>query len=148
MVSAHMAYDDKLAARVRLALSGEPCAEKKMMGGLCFMVRGHMCVGVVQDKRMVRSGPEGHAKALTLKHVMPMDFTGKPLKGFVFALPPGCSTQRAVDAWVKRALTFTATLPAKGKLARKAFPPSEFHRSPFRSDRPAPATAAPRCDRW
>lgn len=133
MVSAHMAYDDKLAARVRLALSGEPCAEKKMMGGLCFMVR---------------TGPEGHAKALTLKHVVPMDFTGKPLKGFVFALPPGCSTQRAVDAWVKRALTFTATLPAKGKLARKAFPPSEFHRSPFRSDRPAPATAAPRCDRW
>ncbi len=64
-----MAYHEKLAARVRLALAGEPCAEKKMMGGLCFMVRGHMCVGVAQDKLMVRTGPEGHAKALSFKRV-------------------------------------------------------------------------------
>ena len=86
-----------------------------MMGGLCFMVRGHMCVGVTRDKLMVRTGPVGHAKALALKHVAPMDFTGKPLKGFVFVLPAGCSTLRTVEAWVKRALGFTATLPAKGR---------------------------------
>ena len=110
-----MAYDEKLATRVRIALAGEPSVEKKMMGGLCFMVRGHMCVGVTQDKLMVRTGPEGHAKALAQKHVVPMNFTGKPLKGFVFVLPAGCSTQRTVDAWAKRALGFTATLPAKGR---------------------------------
>ena len=110
-----MAYDDKLSQRVRIALAGERANEKKMMGGLCFMVRGHMCVGVTQDKLMVRIGPEGHAHALTLKHAVPMDFTGRPLKGFVFVLPPGCATQRAVEAWVKRALAFVATLPARKK---------------------------------
>ena len=110
-----MAYDENLAARVRIALAGERANEKKMMGGLCFMVRGHMCVGVTNEKLMVRTGAEGHSKALAMKHVKPMDFTGKPLKGFVFVLPPGCGTQRSVDAWVKRALTFTATLPAKSR---------------------------------
>ena len=110
-----MAHDDKLAARVRLVLAGQRATEKTMMGGLCFMVRGHMCVGVTQDKLMVRTGAAGHAHALTLKHAVPMDFTGKPLKGFVFVLPAGCATQRAVDAWVKRALTFVATLPPKKK---------------------------------
>lgn len=108
-----MAYDNKLAARVRIALAGQPATEKAMMGGLCFMVGGHMCVGVTNDKLMVRVGADGHARALTLKHAVPMDFTGKPLKGFVFVLPAGCATQRAVDAWVKRALAFVATLPAK-----------------------------------
>ncbi len=78
------------------------------------MVGGHMCVGVTKDKLMVRTSAEGHAHALTLKHTMPMDFTGKPLKGFVFVLPAGCGTQRAVDAWVKRALAFATTLPTRG----------------------------------
>ena len=110
-----MTHDDKLAARVRIALAGERATEKTMMGGLCFMVRGHMCVGVSKDKLMVRTGAAGHAHALTLKHAVPMDFTGRPLKGFVFVLPAGCATQRAVDAWVKRALTFVATLPPKKK---------------------------------
>ena len=110
-----MAYDEKLAIRVRIALAGERANEKKMMGGLCFMVRGHMCVGVDKDKLMVRTGSEAHAKALTLKHAVPMDFTGKPLKGFVYVLPAGCGTQRAVDAWVKRGLAFVATLPPRVK---------------------------------
>ena len=62
---------------------------------------------------MLRVGAEAHAHALTLKHAMPMDFTGKPLKGFVFVQPAGCATQRAVETWVKRALKFVATLPPK-----------------------------------
>lgn len=110
-----MAYDDKLATRVRIALAGERATEKAMMGGLCFMVRGHICTGVTGDKLMVRVGAAGHAHALTLKHAMPMDFTGKPLKGFVFVLPAGCATQRAVDVWVRRVLAFVATLPPKKK---------------------------------
>ena len=110
-----MAHDDKLATRVRIALAGARATEKTMMGGLCFMVRGHMCVGVTLTKLMVRTGAEGHAHALTLKHAVPMDFTGRPLQGFVFVLPAGCATQRTVDAWVKRALTFVATLPPKKK---------------------------------
>ena len=110
-----MAYNENLATRVRIALAGERASEKKMMGGLCFMVRGYMCVGVTNDKLMVRTGSEAHAHALTLKHAVPMDFTGKALKGFVFVLAQGCSTQRNVDAWVKRALAFVTTLPAKTK---------------------------------
>jgi TfoX/Sxy family transcriptional regulator of competence genes len=108
-----VAIDEKLASRVRLALAGECVIEKKMMGGLCFMVRGNMCVGVTKNKLMVRVGADAHQRALTLKHAVPMAFTGKPLRGFVFVLHQGVATQRAVDAWTKRGLDFVAALPKK-----------------------------------
>ena len=108
-----MAYDEKLAARVRLALAAEFTTEKKMMGGLCFMVRGHMCCGVETERLMVRVGPQAHERALKLKHAAPMDFTGRPMRGFVYVLPPGVAKQRGVDAWVRRGLEFVVSLPAK-----------------------------------
>jgi TfoX/Sxy family transcriptional regulator of competence genes len=108
-----MAYDETLAARVRLALAGERTNEKKMMGGLCFMVSGHMCAGVTKNQLMVRVGADAYQRSLKLKHATPMEFTGKPLRGFVFVQPEGVTTQRAVDAWVKRGLNFVATLPEK-----------------------------------
>lgn len=108
-----MAYDERLAARVRLALAAELTVEKKMMGGLCFMVRGHMCCGVEKERLMVRVGPQAHERALKLKHAAPMDFTGRPMRGFVYVLPPGVATQRGVGAWVKRGLEFVSSLPAK-----------------------------------
>ena len=108
-----MAYNEKLAARVRLALAGEPWTEKKMMGGLCFMVRGHMCCGVEKERLMVRVGPQAHKRAFKLKHAAPMDFTGRPMRGFVYVLAPGVATQRDVDAWVRRGLEFVVSLPAK-----------------------------------
>ena len=105
-----MAFDEKLAARVRLALAGEPTTEKKMMGGLCFMVRGHMCVGVDKNRLMVRVGPDAHERSLKRKHAVPMDFTGRPMRGFVFVEPAGCATRRGVDAWVRRGLAFVSKL--------------------------------------
>jgi TfoX/Sxy family transcriptional regulator of competence genes len=108
-----MAFDEALAARVRLALAGELTTEKKMMGGLCFMVVGHMCVGVTKNQLMVRVGADAYQHSLKLKHVAPMDFTGKPLRGFVFVRQEGVRTQRAVDAWIRRGLHFVATLPKK-----------------------------------
>ena len=108
-----MAYDENLAARVRLALAAELTTEKKMMGGLCFMVRGHMCCGVEKERLMVRVGPQAHERALKLKHAAPMDFTGRPMRGFIYVLPQGLATQRGVDAWVRRGLEFVAALPAK-----------------------------------
>lgn len=108
-----MAYDEKLATRVRLALAGEPVTEKKMMGGLCFMVRGHMCVGVDKTRLMVRVGPEAHERALKLKHAAPMDFTGKPMRGFVFVEAKGVANQRDVAAWVKLGIDFIVTLPGR-----------------------------------
>ena len=108
-----MAFDEKLAARVRLALAGERASEKQMIGGLCFMVRGNMCAGVTKNQLMVRVGTDAYQRSLKLKHAAPMDFTGKPLRGFVFVRPEGVTTQRAVDAWIKRGLHFVAALPEK-----------------------------------
>ena len=108
-----MAIDEKLAARVRHALAGKNAIEKKMMGGLCFMVGGHMCVGVDKDRLMVRVGADAHERALKLKHATPMDITGKPLRGFVLVRPEGVAAQRAVDVWVKRGLDFVASLPKR-----------------------------------
>ena len=105
-----MAFDEKQAVRVRLALAGEPTTEKKMMGGLCFMVHGHMCIGVDKSRLMVRVGADAHERSLKLKHALPMDFTGRPMRGFVFVEAAGCTTQRAVDAWVRRGLAFVSKL--------------------------------------
>ena len=77
-----MAYDEKLADRVRgVLVDRRDVHEKKMFGGLAFMVRGHMCVGIVDRELMARIGPDASEKALTRPHVRPMDFTGRPLKG-------------------------------------------------------------------
>ena len=104
-----MAYDEKLAERVRAELDAQAPAtelvEKKMFGGLCFMVGGAMALGVTGTDLMVRVGPESHAEALAKPHARPMDFTGRPMKGFVFVDPEGTRTRRQVAPWVKRALS-------------------------------------------
>ena len=110
-----MAFDEKLAARVRLALTGEPVSEKKMVGGLCFMVRGHMCIRVDKNRLMVRVGADAHERALKLKHAVPMDFIGRAMRGFIFVEPAGCTTQRGVDAWVRRGLAFVTSLAPKSR---------------------------------
>ena len=79
-----MAYDEQFAERVRAVLAGQPgLAERKMFGGLAFMLAGNMCVGVEQDRLMVRLGQELYEDALSRPHAAPMDFTGRPMKGFV-----------------------------------------------------------------
>lgn len=109
-----MAYDDTLAARVRDILSGrEGVAEKKMFGGLTFMVGGHMCCGIAGKELMLRLGEPGAAGALGDANVRPMDFTGRPLKGMVFVTPDGCADDRALKRWVSKALDFVSTLPPK-----------------------------------
>jgi TfoX/Sxy family transcriptional regulator of competence genes len=79
-----MAFDEKLGERIRKALGNRKgVGERKMFGGLCFTVNGHMVAGVVGDRLMLRVGPDQHEAALKLKHAQPMDFTGKPMKGMV-----------------------------------------------------------------
>jgi hypothetical protein len=93
-----MAYSEDLAERVREALAGErKVREIKMMGGLCFMVAGHMAVGVIGDELMVRVGPERYERALKRKHARIMDFTGKPLTGFVQVDHGGIATKRLLS---------------------------------------------------
>jgi hypothetical protein len=84
-----------------------------MFGGIAFMLHGNMCCGVVKDTLMVRVGPEQYAKALAEPHARPMDFTGRPLNGFVYVGPAGYKTEAALRQWLKRATNFVASLPAK-----------------------------------
>jgi TfoX/Sxy family transcriptional regulator of competence genes len=109
-----MAFDEALAERVRKALKGRrEITEKKMFGGLAFLLRGNMCCGVVGDELMVRVGPESYDNAMSARHVRPMDFTGKPMRGLVYVTPPGTASDRAVKAWVTRGAEFARSLPAK-----------------------------------
>lgn len=109
-----MAYDTGLADRVREALAGGgvPADERRMFGGLAFMVRGHMTVGILGDELMVRVGPDGYEDALADPSARPMDFTGKPMTGMVFVAATGLDAE-ALDNWVGRGLAFTASLPPK-----------------------------------
>lgn len=106
-----VAYDTSLANRIRTVLSGRNVVEKKMFGGLAFMLDGHMCVGVIEKQLMVRVGPEKYDEALRDRFAREMDFTGRPLTGFVYVAPAGYRTEANLRKWVRRGETFVATLP-------------------------------------
>ncbi|GJQ55325.1 MAG: RNA methyltransferase [Rhodocyclaceae bacterium] len=109
-----MAYDEGLAERLRELLQDRPgITEEKMFGGLCLLSRGHMFVGIVGEALMARVGPAAYEKALTRPHARPMDFTGKPMKGYVFVDPPGFEEDRDLKRWVDESLKFVGTLPDK-----------------------------------
>jgi TfoX/Sxy family transcriptional regulator of competence genes len=109
-----MAYDDAVAKRVGKVLGkyGQ-IAEKKMFGGMAFMLRGHMCCGVLGDKLMVRVGPENYGEALAQPHVRKMDFTGRPLKGFIYVEPAGFSSDKDLKGWISKAKNYVLSLPAR-----------------------------------
>lgn len=109
-----MVYDEVLAERIRLRLSGrEDVEEKRMFGGLTFMVAGNMCVGIVKEDLMVRVGPDRDAEALAQPHARPMDFANRTPKGFVFVGPEGVAEDDDLHRWVAWALEFVESLPAK-----------------------------------
>ena len=109
-----MAYDEKLADRVRTVIPPTtPLVERRMFGGLAFLVNGNMCCGVVRDRLMIRVAPEAYHEALAQPHAKPMDFTGKPMRGFIYVEPTGIADKAALAAWVRRGVTFAASLPAK-----------------------------------
>ena len=109
-----MAYDETLAGRIRKALTPRPdVMERKMFGGLAFMLRGNMCCGAMNDTLMLRLGNELAAAALKEAHARPMDFTGKPLKSMVYVDAPGIASDEDLYSWVNKAADFAETLPAK-----------------------------------
>lgn len=109
-----MAYDEGLAQRIREQLQEVPnVEEKKMFGGLCFMVQRHMCCGIVEDKLMARIGPDNYESLLQKNHAQKMDFTGKPMKGMIYVEPGGLQSERDLEFWVDRCLDFINTLPPK-----------------------------------
>ena len=100
-----MAYDEKLAKKVRDLLKGQKSVEeKKMMGGLTFMVNSKMCVGILKDDLMARIDPDIYEMALSKKGCREMNFTGKAMKGFVFISPIG--TDKDLKYWIDLALEF------------------------------------------
>lgn len=109
-----MSFDTQLAKRVRRILSGRTdVVEKRMIGGLSFMLNGNMCCGVTGSTLMVRVGRAGSEQALAEPHVRPMEFAGRRLAGFVCVDPEGFRTDTSLAEWVQRGLDFAATLPMK-----------------------------------
>jgi len=89
--------------------------ENKMFGGIAFMFKNHMCVGVVDDQLMVRVDPEHYGDALSEPHVRPIDFTGKPMKGYVYVESAGFKTDKNLREWFDKGIKFVETLPPKSK---------------------------------
>jgi TfoX/Sxy family transcriptional regulator of competence genes len=109
-----MPYDEKLAGRVRRLLEGRNgVSEKRMFGGLAFMLGDRMCCGVLNQDLVARIGPEAYESALDKPHVRPMDFTGRPIKGYVYVGPQATRSHGALKAWVDRSITFSSSLPKK-----------------------------------
>jgi TfoX/Sxy family transcriptional regulator of competence genes len=112
-----MAYNEKLADRIReiIALTHKNVEEKKMFAGLCFMVNDKMCIGVHEDKIMIRFDPDIHDAIMEKDGCQPMDFTGKIMRGFVFVNQDVLKTKKQLDHWVQLALAFNK----KAKSSRK-----------------------------
>lgn len=115
-----MAYDEALARRIRRLLSGPDVAERKMFGGLAFLVGGRMCCGVQDSDLMVRVPKDQHAQPLAEAHVRPMDFTGRSLAGFVYLSAAGTASAAALRRWVSLAERAALEAPAAGMKPRIA----------------------------
>jgi hypothetical protein len=109
-----MPVDEALAVRVRAILEPRPdFSEKKMFGGLCFLLGGHMCCGVTGSELMIRVGPDAYEGSLALPHARVMDFTGRPLKGMVYVAEEGIASDAGLSEWVGRGVAFAGSLPPK-----------------------------------
>ena len=111
-----MTYSEELADRIRAELSSrDDVVEKKMFGGVAFMVAGSMAVGVMGNDLLARVGAEHHERAMKRPHVDVMKFTGRPMKGFVLVDAKGIATRAALKKWVDECTAFALTLPKKKK---------------------------------
>lgn len=109
-----MAYDEHLAERMRDAVpAGVSFGEKKMFGGICYLLNGNMVCGIVQDKLMLRLTKELVANYLQEPHTAPMDFTGRPMPSMMYVEPEGIADDDQLRLWVERAYEHAATLPPK-----------------------------------
>ena len=114
-----MAYDSGLAQRVREVLGEKPgLSERRMFGGLAFLLDGKMFIGIQDSILMARVGPERHMDALAVPNVREMDFTGRPMKGYVYVDPPGLVEDRALEAWVQWCASHAKSLPTKKSRTR------------------------------
>jgi TfoX/Sxy family transcriptional regulator of competence genes len=117
-----MAYDEYLAERVLHVLQEKKVDffEKKMFGGSCFMVDDKMCIGIVKEDLMCRIGPDAYEDALTKDGIIPMEFTGRPMAGYVFAQPTAIDSDDELAYWVQLCLDFNPLAKASKKKKKKA----------------------------
>jgi hypothetical protein len=109
-----MAYSEALAGRIRLALERKKgIGEKKMFGGVGFLLHGNILVGVWKDSLIARLGPDEGEVALREPHVREFDITGRPMKGWVLVEPAGAESDDQLQGWIEQAWAFVRTLPAK-----------------------------------
>ncbi len=109
-----MAYDEKLADRIRESMKGKRgVIEKKMFGGVTFMLKDKMFCGIVKDELMIRLMENREEEALNNPHARPMDFTGRPMKGFVFVAPDGFKSKKALEAWIELGIEYVMKSPPK-----------------------------------
>jgi len=109
-----MAFDEGLAQRIRETLDERiGVSEKKMFGGLCFLVGGNMACGVIGEELMVRVGPDAYEDSLAQPHAREMDFTGRALRGMVYVSAEGAEEDADLSTWVGRGAGFAASLPVK-----------------------------------
>ena len=109
-----MAFDEGLAQRLNELLADQPgVTEKKMFGGYGLLVRGNMCCGILGERLIARVGPQKYAEALRQPHVKEFNFTGRPMKGWVYVDAAGTDSDEDLERWVRQALDYVLTLPAK-----------------------------------
>ena len=113
-----MAYDQNLADRIRKRMAVLPnVEEKEMMGGLTFMLNDKMCVGIIKDEMMCRIDPEYHETAVEKRGCRTMDFTGRPMKGYVLVDETGMKSEKDFDYWINLCLEYNSK--AKSSKKRK-----------------------------
>jgi TfoX/Sxy family transcriptional regulator of competence genes len=133
-----MAFDEHLASRIRSSLARYPeLSERRMFGGLCFLLRGHMTAGIVGTTLMLRVGPDQFSDALAQPHARVMDFTGRPSKGMIYVDPAGIATPKALDGWLALAVAFVGSLPERTSSAKPNATTSSNARKPKRKPRTA-----------
>ena len=112
-----MSYDEKLADRTReiISLTHTITEEKRMFGGLCFMVNDKMCVGIERERMMLRIDPAKYEEVMEMEGCRPMDFTGKVMKGFIFVDADVLNTKKKLEYWIKLALEYNAIAKASKK---------------------------------
>ena len=109
-----MAYDERLAERVRLELvAREGVSEKRMFGGIAFMVNGNMALAIDKDRLMVRVGADRYEASLNKPHAGPMDITGRTMRGFVLVHAEGMDKKEELQDWVQQGMAFALSLPPK-----------------------------------
>jgi len=118
-----MAFDEELAERIRKGLVDHKAVEKRMFGGLCFMVKDAMCCGVYKDDFIARVGDDRHDEAIAQPHARFMDITGRPMRGFLFVAPEGVRTEAQLRNWLNWCTSYAASDEVQQKSKRRMSSP-------------------------